>query len=465
MGIPAGDKKKGGFSWFVIIVCLLLYYSTKMLASDSSELVTLEDRVRDATGVGVNIRYLVFFLAALVLITGYSAYKSMIGDLPKRKRTPPRLQGNYPQSSQNVKERLHDKEAIKDEFERKITKLERTHGTTKHAKPSLKEMNKKVFVGSTKKHLVIPPIDAEYSNKTFKDVAGLNELKDLLLEEVIYPMQHRELAEEYKQRVGSGVLLYGPPGCGKTFIAQAIAGQIGWPLINASGGNLIDRFAGQTENNIHNMFNKARDYAKKLGGVIVFFDEIDALGLKRSKISSGHIWRQSIVTTLSSEFDGIASNSNVFIIGATNTPWDVEPALKRTGRFSDCVFVPPPDEETRIELFKIYSEGLPLDENVDFKVLCDKTVNYASSDIAEICDAAAEIPWKEAIKKGDKRSVTMNDFEKAIEKRKSSLQEWYAILKDMRLNKEFKKIFPDLESSVKEFYAEENEKHNLEGYR
>ncbi|MFH1788350.1 MAG: ATP-binding protein [Candidatus Altiarchaeota archaeon] len=454
---PAKKRGGGGFALLVLGIVLVAYYSnTSFRVNILSDLSVLNDKISTALGYQVEIRYLSIAGAVLVFMTWFFYYRDIMRDLPRKER-------DSDARKDTVSDTVKKEADVKDNAgeggsarEKTVSTAGKVDAPKKAVKPSLQDMSGKRRDDATPK--------LEFSAVTFKNVAGLNELKELLEEEVIYPMQHSELARQYKQRVGSGVLLYGPPGCGKTYVAEAIAGEIGWPIINASCGNLIGRYSGQTENNIHNVFEEARRQAGKLGGVIIFFDEIDALGLKRTRISEGSNWRQIVVNTLLSEFDGISANQNVFIIGATNAPWDVEPALKRTGRFNDCVFVPPPDEETRTALFRMYSEGLPLEEDIDYKLLAEKTKNYASSDIAEICDAAAEFPWKEAIKKGEPRKVNMKDFEKAIEKRKSSLQEWYAIINDMKLNKEFKKIFPDIESSVKEFCRETRE-DKVEGYR
>ncbi len=306
------------------------------------------------------------------------------------------------------------------------------------------------------------------SKMNFKHVAGLNSLKEVLRTEVIYPISHRELAKLYRQTVGSGVLLYGPPGCGKTHIVKALAGEIGWPIIDASCGHMIARYAGQTENNIHCIFDRAREYAKyRNGGIILFLDEIDALGHRRDNMGAGEAGYRMTVTTLLSELDGISSNDQVFVVGATNSPWSVDPALKRPGRFDECIFVPPPDLETRFQLLKLYSQGLPLSDKIDFNVLAEKTQGYSSVDIRELCDAAAEIPWKEAIKTNNTRSLCMSDFEGAMQNKPSSLTEWYHAVEKNNMDPSTRKLFPSLSDSVKEFLCEkpQSQKQDLRGYQ
>ncbi len=307
----------------------------------------------------------------------------------------------------------------------------------------------------------------EIGGMKFSDVAGLNDLKKTLKKEVIYPIKHPKLSKLYKQRIGSGVLLYGPPGCGKTFMIKAIAGEIGWPYINASCGNIIARYAGQTENNLHRVFEAARGYVKTKGpGVILFLDEIDALGHRRDEISSGSLDLRIVVNTLLTELDGMSSNDKVFVIGATNAPWSVDPALKRPGRFDNVIFVTPPDQETRVELFNLYTKGLPMAKDIDLKTLASKTRNYSSVDIREICDAAAEMPWEEAIATNKARRIKMADFEKVLENSRSSLTEWYEMVYQKGYYEQYKDIFPELASSVEEFFYEDSseDEKGLIGY-
>ncbi|MFH1722435.1 MAG: ATP-binding protein [Candidatus Altiarchaeota archaeon] len=293
----------------------------------------------------------------------------------------------------------------------------------------------------------------ERSDIDFSDVAGLEDLKETLREEIIYPIKHPEISSLYQQTIGSGVLLYGPPGCGKTYIVKALAGEIRWPFINATCGNLIARYSGQTENNIHLLFEKCREFAKlRSHGVILFLDEIDALGFRRDEMSSGEAGYLMVVDTILSELDGISANEKVFVIGATNAPWRVDPAIKRPGRFDNCIFVAPPDAKTRKELFRLYTRNLPLSSDVDLEGFAEKTMNYSGADIKEVCNASAEIPWKLAIKTKKARRIRMEDFNIALEKTPSSLLEWYVMVREKGVDKSYENIFPNLSISVDEFF-------------
>ncbi len=292
------------------------------------------------------------------------------------------------------------------------------------AKQLLKELtgvgitDQDVKEGLTKFQLAAVP------KTTFADVAGMDELKDTLKELIVYPFTNPSITEEYGVRAGGGVLLYGPPGCGKTYIAKAIAGESKANLIVGNISEVRGVWVGTSERNIHNLFELARHSAPS----ILFIDEIDALGGTRSDASS-NVYRQEVNVFLT-ELNGLSSyNENVLVIGATNAPWLLDPALKRSGRFDQLIYIPPPDEEARIALFRYYLKGKPLDPGIDFGKLGAITRYYSSAEIAAICEAASKIPWKEAIKTSTKRNVNMQDIEYSISKVKRSLPDWYEATK------------------------------------
>ncbi len=258
-------------------------------------------------------------------------------------------------------------------------------------------------------------------NVTFKDAAGMEKLKEIINDSIVYPLLQPDLARKYGKLAGGGILFYGPPGCGKTYIVKCAAGECKSAFINAKISDVLDMYVGNTEKNLHNIFEGARKNAP----CIVFFDEVEGLGGRRDQMQQ-QPYQKMAVNQLLFEMDGLeAKNENVLIIAATNAPWDVDPALRRSGRFSKHVFVPEPDFESRLQLFKMYSKGRPVSAGINFARLAAATWGYASSDVKFLSDEAASIPWKEAFKTGKQREVRMGDYLAAIRKKKSSLPPWY----------------------------------------
>ena len=256
---------------------------------------------------------------------------------------------------------------------------------------------------------------------TFDDVAGMEHVKEEIREAIVYPMMDPDLAREYGKLGGGGILLYGPPGCGKTFIVKAAAGESKASFINAKLSDLLDMYVGNTEKNIHKVFELARKNAP----CIVFFDEVDAIGGRRDQ-QEGQQYMRMAINQLLYEMDGIETNNeNVLVIAATNAPWDVDPALRRSGRFSKAIFIPEPDLKSRIAILRLHARNRPV-KNIPWFKLALATWGYSAADLKAVVDEAAAIPWKEAFKTGKKRPITTADFIKAIKKKKSTLPPWYA---------------------------------------
>ncbi|MCP4646643.1 MAG: AAA family ATPase [bacterium] len=255
----------------------------------------------------------------------------------------------------------------------------------------------------------------------FTDVAGMEKMKEEIREAVIYPMAKPELARKYGKLGGGGIIMYGPPGCGKTYIVKAAAGECDSAFINAKLSDLLDMYVGNTEKNIHKVFETARKNAP----CILFFDEIDAIGGRRDA-QEGAQYMKMAVNQMLYEMDGVeANNQNVLIIAATNAPWDIDPALRRSGRFSKTLFVPEPDFGSREAIIRIHAKKRPVSKGIPYKRLAMATSGYASADLKAIVEEAAAIPWREAFKSGKERNVKTSDFIKAIKKKRSSLPPWY----------------------------------------
>jgi transitional endoplasmic reticulum ATPase len=256
----------------------------------------------------------------------------------------------------------------------------------------------------------------------FKDVAGMKKMKEEIREAAVYPLVKPELAKKYGKLGGGGILLYGPPGCGKTYIVKATAGECSSSFINAKISDIVDMYVGQTEKNLHNIFETGR----KNSPCIIFFDEVEALGGRREDMGGSSQYLKMAVNQLLYEMDGVeAHNTNLLVIGATNAPWDVDPALRRSGRFSKTIYISEPDFVSRKEILKLHARKLPLTSAMPWTFMAFATWGYAAADLKAITEEAAAIPWREAFKSGKERKVNALDYFKAIRKKKSSLPAWY----------------------------------------
>jgi transitional endoplasmic reticulum ATPase len=258
----------------------------------------------------------------------------------------------------------------------------------------------------------------------FSDVGGLDDLKESIRMNIIYPFQNPDLFRSYGRKVGGGILLYGPPGCGKTFIARATAGECNASFVNISITDILDLYIGESEKNLNRVFDAARSKAP----AIIFIDELDAIGGSRQQMQSHH--GRTLTNQLLTELDGIhVRNEGVLVLGATNSPWFVDSALRRPGRFDRVLFVPPPDLKARIEILNIYLRERPT-ENIDFAEVARKMERYSGADIKAVCDAAADYAIMEAIRGGKPRPIRTSDLLNAVKKVKPSTLEWLSTAKN-----------------------------------
>jgi len=262
---------------------------------------------------------------------------------------------------------------------------------------------------------------AEKPSLKFKDIAGLDDVKERIKEAIVYPFRYPDEYRYFGVKGGGGILLYGPPGCGKTMLAAAAAGECDAVFINIKISDIKDKYVGESEKKIKDVFNLARGYER----AIIFFDEIDALAGERSGSQEGH--ERSLVNELLSQMDGLeakGTEKRYLVLAATNRPWDVDIALRRAGRFDTTVFIPHPDLKARKRIFEIGLKDKPC--RVDVAELAAMTDGYASAEIIDICEKAARIPLRERIKEGKpRREIVLADFERVIAERKSVLSGWY----------------------------------------
>jgi SpoVK/Ycf46/Vps4 family AAA+-type ATPase len=267
--------------------------------------------------------------------------------------------------------------------------------------------------------------DVERPPVTLADVGGLHDVKERLEVAFLAPLRNPELRRLYRKDLRGGLLLYGPPGCGKGFIAQALAGELQAGFLEVSINDVLDMYVGSSERNLHDIFATARHNAP----TVLFFDELDALGRKRSQLSNNAM--RTTVNQLLHELDGVgAVNENVFVLGATNHPWDVDPALRRPGRFDRTLLVLPPDEAAREAIFRTHLRGRPV-ADVDLRVLAERTDGYTGADIAHVCASAAEKAMIDAVRGGEARPIEMRDLEAALAEVRPSVESWFAVAKNV----------------------------------
>ena len=269
--------------------------------------------------------------------------------------------------------------------------------------------------------------DAERADVTLADVAGLTEVKARLEAAFLAPMRNPELRKLYGKSLRGGLLLYGPPGCGKTFVARAVAGELGARFITVSFADLIDMFVGRSERNIHELFEVARRNAP----CVLFLDEVDAIGQKRSQLRNTPM--RSAVNQLLLELDDVANdNTGVFVLAATNHPWDVDSALRRPGRFDRTLLVLPPDGQAREAVFRYHLRGRPV-AGIDLGKLSKITDGYSGADIAHICESAAERALLDSVRRGEPRLIGQADLEAAVAEVKPSLGTWFDTARNVAL--------------------------------
>ncbi|WP_341276021.1 ATP-binding protein [Brevibacillus parabrevis] len=283
------------------------------------------------------------------------------------------------------------------------------------------------------------------STITFQDVAGLNDLKKVIQLRIISPFFNQGLFSKFRKRIGGGVLLYGPPGCGKTFMARATAGECKATFLPVHITDVIDPYIGVSEQNLKALFEKARAHKPS----IMFFDEIDMVGYNRSKASTDTM--RGIVDTLLTEMEGIdTSTDQVLILGATNLPWDVDNALKRPGRFDRMIFVAPPDMEARKLTFEIKLQGR-YSSKIDVERLAKATEFYSGADIENVVERATEHVLENILETGVERPIQMRDMEQALSEIRPTTLEWLRTAKNYVKYSNQSGIYNEVEDYLRQF--------------
>jgi SpoVK/Ycf46/Vps4 family AAA+-type ATPase len=260
----------------------------------------------------------------------------------------------------------------------------------------------------------------------FQDVGGMEGVKDEIRMKIIHPLQHPELYAAYGKKIGGGILMYGPPGCGKTHLARATAGEVRAGFLAVGINDVLEMWIGQSERNLHELFERARENKP----CVLFFDEVDALGASRSDLrqSSG----RHLINQFLAELDGVQhSNEGVLILAATNAPWHLDPAFRRPGRFDRILFVPPPDAAARAAILRLMVRGKPV-KDLDFDHLAKKTEGFSGADLKAVVDVAVEQKLREAMRSGV-QPLTNRDLLQAAAGLRPTTKEWFATARNYAL--------------------------------
>jgi SpoVK/Ycf46/Vps4 family AAA+-type ATPase len=238
---------------------------------------------------------------------------------------------------------------------------------------------------------------------TFQDVGGLDDVKQRLERSFLLPLRKPELFAKFEKSMRGGLLLYGPPGCGKTFIARALAGEIGARFVSIGLSDVLDMWLGESERKLHDLFENARRQAPTL----LFFDEVDALGQRRTQLKNSA--GRNVVNQFLAELDGVeGKNRDVFVLGATNHPWDIDPALRRPGRFGRMVFVPAPDSPARQRILALKLAERPAASGLDMVALAAATDGFSGADLEALVDGATELAFERTVTSGRDHLVDCN---------------------------------------------------------
>jgi transitional endoplasmic reticulum ATPase len=252
----------------------------------------------------------------------------------------------------------------------------------------------------------------EIPNITWKDIGGLENVKRELQETVQYPVEHPEKFEKFGMQPSKGVLFYGPPGCGKTLLAKAIANECQANFISIKGPELLTMWFGESESNVREVFDKARQASP----CVLFFDELDSIARARGSGSSdGGGAGDRVINQILTEIDGVGVRKNVFVIGATNRPDILDPAIMRPGRLDQLVYIPLPDRKSRIQIFKATLRKSPLSKEIDIEALARATSGFSGADITEICQRACKFAIRESIYKDIEKEKNKNKMNNKME--------------------------------------------------
>src|SRR5438445_354140 len=279
-----------------------------------------------------------------------------------------------------------------------------------------------IVIGATNRPNAMREVYVEVPSVQWADVGGLTDVKQELQEAVEWPIKKPEVFKRIGIRPPKGILLFGPPGCGKTMLARAVATESEANFISIKGPELFSKWVGESEKGIREVFRKGRSAAPS----IIFFDELDSIAPSRGMSSDDGGASEHVISQLLTEMDGIEALVNVVVIGASNRPDMIDPAILRPGRFDRLIFVPAPDHATRLQILKIHTRTMPLAKDVDVDQITSQAAGYSGADLEGVCREAGLISLRRDI---ETKSVTMEDFRDALDRIKpsmtSDMEKWY----------------------------------------
>ena len=303
--------------------------------------------------------------------------------------------------------------------------------------PPLAESDRSIAVPDTADEILLSWQDTEGSAEpdvgalspptiTLAEVGGLDEVKRRLELSFLAPMRNPELRQQFGKSLRGGLLLWGPPGCGKTFIARALAGEMGANFYEVGLSDVLDMYVGNSERNLASLF----DTARRNRPCVLFFDEIDALGQKRSNLRHGGAALRGVVNQMLAELDGATSdNEGIFVLAASNHPWDIDPALLRPGRFDRTVLVLPPDPAARAAILLFHLRDRPA-EPIDIKAVVKSSEGLSGADLALAVEQATESAMDVSITSGTVQPITNRQMIDAVRSVRPSIGEWMETAKN-----------------------------------
>ncbi len=284
----------------------------------------------------------------------------------------------------------------------------------------------------------LPDFEIERPKIDFKDVGGMGSLKDEIRMKIIHPLTHPEIYEAYGKKIGGGILMYGPPGCGKTHLARATAGEVKAGFVAIGIHDVLDMYIGNSEQRLHELFQQAR----RSKPCVLFFDEVDALGASRTDMK--HSGGRLLINQFLSELDGVQeSNEGILILAATNAPWHLDSAFRRPGRFDRVLFVPPPDADARAEILKILLRDKP-SKDIDYAYLAKRVKDFSGADLKAVVDLCIEEKLKEAMSMGTPAPLLTRDLQAAAKRLHPTTQEWFATARNYALYSNQSGVYDDI---------------------